>query len=49
MNDRQRRMLPKRYAKRVVLHHNIKFVEKYISKIDGMINTSTTLMRIISK
>jgi hypothetical protein len=35
MNDRQTRMLPERYAKRVILHHNIKFVEKYIYKIDG--------------
>jgi hypothetical protein len=35
MNYRQTRMLPERYAKRVILHHNIKFVEKYIYKIDG--------------
>jgi hypothetical protein len=35
MNDRQTRMLPKRYATRIILHHNIKFVEKYIYKIDG--------------
>jgi hypothetical protein len=35
MTDRQTRMLPERYTKRVILHHNIKFVEKYIYKIDG--------------
>jgi hypothetical protein len=34
MNDRQTRMLPERYVKRVSLHHNVKFVEKYIYKID---------------
>jgi hypothetical protein len=35
MNDRQPHLLPERYAERVILHHNIKFVEKYIYKIDG--------------
>jgi hypothetical protein len=33
-NDRQTRMLPERYAKRVILHHNSKFVKKYIYNID---------------
>jgi hypothetical protein len=35
MNDRQTRILPEQYAKRVILQHNIKFVEKYIYKIGG--------------
>jgi hypothetical protein len=34
MNDRQAGMLPERYAKRAILHHNIKSVEKNIYKID---------------
>ena len=33
MSTRQTKMLPERYAKKVIIHHNIKFVEKYIYKI----------------
>ena len=33
MNARKTNMLPEHYAKKVIMHHNREFVEKYIYKI----------------
>ena len=33
MNTRKTNILPERYAKKVIMHHNRKFVDKYIYKV----------------
>ena len=35
MKTRQTNIIPWRYAKKFIMHHNRKFVEKYIYKISG--------------